>query len=168
MRSIPSPAGRRAQLSIPLGTRPEGAYFIALVTLHIPPKGKQLVRRYGIYSSRGRGTWKDRPALRNRAPERWYGRAPPDPAAGGMRGQATAAEPLDEPVEVGAAARKKAWARLLAKIYGVNPSRANRLGDSRRERRSLSRLPELRGHDVGDRGDPGSGGDQEDRPVPRG
>jgi len=95
--------------------------FIALVTLHIPPKGKQLVRRYGIYSSRGRGTWKDRPALRNRAPERWYGRAPPDPAAGGMRGQATAAEPLDEPVEVGAAARKKAWARLLAKIYGVNP-----------------------------------------------
>jgi hypothetical protein len=36
--------------------------FIAQVTLHIPPRGRHLVRRYGLYSSRGRGTWKDRPA----------------------------------------------------------------------------------------------------------
>ncbi|MDP3179451.1 MAG: transposase, partial [Spirochaetaceae bacterium] len=49
--------------------------LIALVTLHIPPKGKHLVRRYGVYSSRGRSTWKTRPALKTRAPERWYGRA---------------------------------------------------------------------------------------------
>jgi hypothetical protein len=47
--------------------------FIAQVTLHIPsggshakrdespPRGKHLVRRYGLYSSRGRGTWKYRP-----------------------------------------------------------------------------------------------------------
>jgi hypothetical protein len=49
--------------------------FITQVTLHIPraavtrsvtgapPRGRHLVRRYGLYSSRGRGTWKDRPAL---------------------------------------------------------------------------------------------------------
>ena len=92
--------------------------FIAQVTLHIPPKGKHLIRRYGVYSSRGRGTWKDRPALRTRAPERWYGCA-----------QFPAVEPesvevdttADEGVEVGAAARKKAWARLLAKVYEVDP-----------------------------------------------
>ena len=92
--------------------------FIAQVTLHIPPKGKHLIRRYGVYSSRGRGTWKDRPALRTRAPERWYGCA-----------QVPAGEPesvevdttADEGVEVGAAARKKAWARLLAKVYEVDP-----------------------------------------------
>jgi hypothetical protein len=92
--------------------------FIAQVTLHIPPKGKHLVRRYGIYSSRGRSTWKERPALKARAPDRWYGRVEL-PADG--QGQAGVPEPVDEPVEIGAAARKKAWARLLAKVYEVDP-----------------------------------------------
>lgn len=92
--------------------------FIAQVTLHIPPKGKHLVRRYGVYSSRGRSTWKDRPALRTKAPERWYGRAQmpagkPSPAEVDMT--------AGEAVEVGTAARKKAWARLLAKVYEVDP-----------------------------------------------
>jgi hypothetical protein len=32
-----------------------GLDFIARLTLHIPPKGKHLVRRYGVYSSRSRG-----------------------------------------------------------------------------------------------------------------
>ncbi len=91
--------------------------FIAQVTMHIPPKGKHLVRRYGVYSSRGRGTWKDRPALRARAPEHWYGRAQipagePDSVGPDAEGEA---------VEVGAASRKKAWVRLLAKVYEVNP-----------------------------------------------
>jgi hypothetical protein len=44
-----------------------GLDFIARVTLHIPPKGKHLVRRYGVYSSRTRGTWKKRPSLASRA-----------------------------------------------------------------------------------------------------
>ena len=44
--------------------------FIAQITLHIPPRGKHLVRRYGVYSSRGRSTWKNRPALKTKAPER--------------------------------------------------------------------------------------------------
>lgn len=62
--------------------------------------------------------WKDRPALRTKAPERWYGRAQmpagkPSPAEVDMT--------AGEAVEVGAAARKKAWARLLAKVYEVDP-----------------------------------------------
>jgi hypothetical protein len=44
-----------------------GLDFITLITLHIPPKGKHLVRRYGVYSSRSRATWKKRPALALRA-----------------------------------------------------------------------------------------------------
>jgi hypothetical protein len=48
--------------------------FIAQVTLHVPPRGRHLVRRYGLYSSRGRKTWKDRPSLRSHAPAAWYGR----------------------------------------------------------------------------------------------
>jgi len=31
--------------------------FIAEVTAHIPPKNKQYIRRYGLYSSRTRGIW---------------------------------------------------------------------------------------------------------------
>ena len=90
---------------------------VAFGEVHITPKGKHLVRRYGVYSSRGRGTWKDRPALRARAPEHWYGRAQipagePDSVGPDAEGEA---------VEVGAASRKKAWARLLAKVYEVNP-----------------------------------------------
>jgi hypothetical protein len=86
--------------------------FIAQLTLHIPPRGKHLLRRYGLYSSRGRGTWKGRPALASRAPQYWYGRqAGPPPAA-------------EEPTEVhdvSASERRKAWARLLAMIYDVDP-----------------------------------------------
>ncbi|MEI6875409.1 MAG: hypothetical protein WCL50_09815 [Spirochaetota bacterium] len=66
----------------------------------------------------GRGTWKNRPALRTRAPERWYGRAPipvGDPAAAEVHPTA------GDAVEVGAAARKKAWAQRLAKVYDVDP-----------------------------------------------
>jgi hypothetical protein len=56
--------------------------------------------------------------LKTRAPERWYGRAQipvSKPAS------AEADTPADDAVEVGAAARKKAWARLLAKVYEVDP-----------------------------------------------
>jgi hypothetical protein len=58
-----------------------GLDFIARITLHIPPKGKHLVRRYGVYSSRTRGTWKRRPALALRAAEGWYGRDGHEPNA---------------------------------------------------------------------------------------
>jgi hypothetical protein len=83
----------------------------------IAPKGKHLVRRYGAYSSRGRSTWKDRPALRTKAPERWYGRAQ---ITAGDQASTELDAAAGETVELGAAARKKAWARLLAKIYEVD------------------------------------------------
>ena len=85
--------------------------FIAQVTLHIPPRGRHLVRRYGLYSSRGRGTWKDRPALCTRAPQHWYGRQAAQPPT-----------PTDAPKdqEVSTLCSKKAWARLLAKVYELD------------------------------------------------
>ena len=42
-----SPAATYGRFRLPL---------IAQVTLHVPPRGKHLVRRYGLYSSRSRGT----------------------------------------------------------------------------------------------------------------
>ena len=47
------------------------ADFIALLTQHIPPKGLQYLRRYGLYSSRGRGTWTRKPYVAAHAPEGW-------------------------------------------------------------------------------------------------
>ena len=85
--------------------------FIAQVTVPIPPRGRHLVRRYGLYSSRGRGTWKDRPALRSRAPANWYGRQAADDSA-------LPDAPKDQ--EVGVLARRKAWARLLAKVHELD------------------------------------------------
>jgi len=54
----------------------------------------------------------------NKAPSHWYGHAqvPASEAASPADGL-----PSDEPVEIGAAAGKKAWARLLAKIYEADP-----------------------------------------------
>jgi DNA-directed RNA polymerase subunit RPC12/RpoP len=85
--------------------------FIAQVTLHIPPRGRHLVRRYGLYSSRRRGTWKDRPALSRRAPQHWYGRQ----AAG-----APAHTDARHDQEVSGLSCRKAWARLLAKVYELD------------------------------------------------
>jgi hypothetical protein len=97
--------------------------FIAQLPLHIPraavtlsvtggpPRGRHLVRRYGLYSSRGRGTWKHHPALASRAPENWYGRT------------ASADSTLPDASkdqEVGASSRRKAWARLLAKVHELD------------------------------------------------
>jgi hypothetical protein len=93
--------------------------FIAQVTLHITPRGKHLVRRYGLYSSRGRGTWKNRPALYSRAPANWYGR---NASAG------SAACDTSKDLEVDVLSRRKAWARLLAKVHELDVMTCPRCG----------------------------------------
>jgi hypothetical protein len=95
--------------------------FIAQLTLHVPPRGRHLLRRYGLYSSRSRGTLErpPRPGLTG-PPGLVRGRqAAPPPAAG-------------EPTEVHgvtASERRKAWARLLAMIYDVDPLRCPDCGN---------------------------------------
>jgi hypothetical protein len=96
-----------------------GLDFIARVMLHIPPKGKHLVRRYGVYSSRTRGTWKRRPGLALRAAEERYGRGGNDRPAESDAG---------EELSVKSRARPKAWARLLAKGYEIDVPKCPRCG----------------------------------------
>ena len=43
--------------------------FIAFVTVHIPPKHKQYIRRYGRYSSRTRSKWVEQEHLVRLSPE---------------------------------------------------------------------------------------------------
>jgi hypothetical protein len=45
--------------------------FIAEVTAHIPPKSKQYIRRYGLYSSRTRGIWERFDHIIKLAPLGW-------------------------------------------------------------------------------------------------
>ena len=91
--------------------------FLADLTQHIPPKRLQLIWRYGLYASRTKGRWKQMPWVVERTPVGWK--------ATHLRGDAAediGYEPLsDDADEVNVDARKRAWARLLAKDYEVDP-----------------------------------------------
>ncbi len=45
--------------------------FLVEVLQHLPDPGSRLIRRYGLYSSRSRGTWLRKPHLARLAPEGW-------------------------------------------------------------------------------------------------
>jgi len=91
--------------------------FLAALTQHIPPKALQLIRRYGLYASRTKGRRYEMPWVAERAPDGW--KATHRNSAGS---DDLGFEPLsDEDKEVGVNARKRAWARLLAKICEVDP-----------------------------------------------
>ncbi|MBW8003128.1 MAG: hypothetical protein FVQ80_14095, partial [Planctomycetes bacterium] len=91
--------------------------FLAELTQHIPPKRLQLIRRYGLYASRTKGRWERMPYAAERAPAGWRASHPtvvPDPDGPEF-------EPLGDGEEVSVNARKRAWVRLLAKLYEVDP-----------------------------------------------
>ncbi|MBS3763816.1 MAG: transposase [Planctomycetes bacterium] len=91
--------------------------FLAELTQHIPPKGLQLIRRYGLYASRTKGRWHEMPWVAERAPQGWKTAHRRGAAADDL-----GYEPLpDGEEEVTGDARKRAWARLLAKVYEVDP-----------------------------------------------
>ena len=91
--------------------------FLAQLTQHIPPKRLQLIRRDGLYASRTKGRWEEMPWVAEQAPEGW--KTAHQHQAGG---EDLGYEPLsDEDEAVDDSARKRAWARLLAKVYEVDP-----------------------------------------------
>ena len=87
--------------------------FIADVTAHIPPKHKQYIRRYGLYSSRSRGKWEEKEHIVTLAPEGWK-----------ERHEVKTTETVKETDFESLAVTKKqrsTWARLIKKVYGVDP-----------------------------------------------
>jgi hypothetical protein len=102
--------------------------FIAERTQHIPPLGMQYIRRYGIYSSRGRGPWNQKPYILALAPE------------GGTQGNGDPSASQKPPqTDLGSAESRSAWARLIAKVYETDPCRRLRLLS--RQRSPGSRSP---------------------------
>jgi len=86
--------------------------FLAELTQHLPPKGVRLIRRYGLYASRTKGRWATMPYVVERAPVGWR-KSHPDPDRN------TSSENTFEGVEL--SERKQAWAKLIAKVYEVDP-----------------------------------------------
>jgi hypothetical protein len=95
----------------------EALDFLAELTRYIPPKRLQLIRRYGLYASRTKGRWVEMPWVAERAPDGW--KTLHSTVSGADE---TGYEPLSKSEdEVDIDARKRAWARLLAKVYEVDP-----------------------------------------------
>jgi hypothetical protein len=81
---------------------------------HIPPKRIQLIRRYGLYASRTRGIWKELPGVIEHAPEKWKQSVETDHQA-----EDSCANVQEN--EIDNSTQKQAWARLLAKVYEIDP-----------------------------------------------
>ena len=89
--------------------------FIALLTQHLPPRRVQYIRRYGLYSSRSRGKWIDKPYLVRLAPDGWKEKHLDISEAENIQAE-------DEPDRcVSSAESRASWARLIAKIYEIDP-----------------------------------------------
>jgi len=79
----------------------------------------QLVRRYGVYAGKVRKQWQDRPNIHRLAPEGWLkGHPNQSPIV-----EATLPEdaPTTEAPDAWSKLRKQSWARLLQKVYEIDP-----------------------------------------------
>jgi hypothetical protein len=83
--------------------------FIADATLFIPPQCLRLIRFYGLYSSRSRWRWPQWEYVTPHAPQGWkttHGVSDTEPS------------PQSSCRSLG---REPAWARLIAKVYEIDP-----------------------------------------------
>ena len=93
-------------------TFPVIRFFLEL-TQHIPPKGCQYIRRYGLYASRTKGTWPDKPHVVRLAPPGWKKQQQAD--------QEVQPYDVEEADSVSDRESRSTWARLIAQVYEVDP-----------------------------------------------
>ena len=96
--------------------------FIAELTAHIPPKNKQYIRRYGLYSSRIRGVWQRMEFCVSLAPQGWKEKHPDNPADSKQLSAEISECNAEEKAE------KSTWARLIKRVYGTDPLVCPRCG----------------------------------------
>jgi len=97
--------------------------FIAQLTQFIPPWGVRLIHYYGLYSSRCKARWHRWPHVARAAPPGWkesHAEAPPAISA--------ISASTSQPQTVTHAVCRSSWARLLAKVYEINPLVCPRCG----------------------------------------
>ncbi len=86
--------------------------FLLDLTQHVPPRGSQYIRRYGLYASRTKGKWADMPHVMRLAPAGWKAE------------RLKASESIQSCYEEAAVSDQESrstWARLIAQVYEVNP-----------------------------------------------
>ena len=97
----------------------KGFEFVDQLVAHLPPRRVQLVRRYGVYAGKIRRQWQKRPSIYRLAPERWQ--------KDHLCQTQTCHKLPQENTELATAPdawsklRKQSWARLLQKVYEVDP-----------------------------------------------
>jgi hypothetical protein len=90
--------------------------FLVEVLQHLPDSRCRLIRTYGLYSSRARGTWSRQPHLVRLAPEGWRRDHQPEPSV-----HIGVPDEAGPELSVSAKQSRAAWARLIKKIYDVDP-----------------------------------------------
>ena len=114
----------------------DGPDLLAELTQHIPPKGVQYIRRYGLYASRTRGKWTEHPEIIKHAPSGW--KAAQQESSGNEK-------TIDEEEsEVSDRTSRKAWARLLTKVYETDPMVCPKCGSEMRVIAVIRNPPEIR------------------------
>jgi len=93
--------------------------FIAALTQFVPPWGVRSIHYYGLYASRCKARWPHLPHVARLAPAAWR-----DARAGEPPSQPAPAQTLTVPPRV----CRSAWARLIAKVYEVDPLICPRCG----------------------------------------
>ena len=94
-------------------TFPVMRFFLEL-TQHIPPKGCQYIRRYGLYASRTKGKWPDKPHVVRLAPAGWKKQQQ-------QADQDLQPYDVEETDSVSDKESRSTWARLVAQVYEVDP-----------------------------------------------
>ncbi|NIO10524.1 MAG: hypothetical protein GTO14_23155, partial [Anaerolineales bacterium] len=82
--------------------------FLLELTQHVPPRGSQYIRRYGLYASRTKGKWPDMPHVMRLAPAGWKAECLQD------------SDPIQswyEETAVPDQESSRTWARLIAQVY---------------------------------------------------
>jgi hypothetical protein len=86
--------------------------FIAAATLFIPPQGVRVIKYFGLYASRSRWRWPQWDHIIRHAPQGWK-------EAHGVAD--TDSSPQPSSATVPESACRSAWARLIAKVYEIDP-----------------------------------------------
>ena len=97
----------------------KGFEFVDQLVVHVPPRRVQLVRRYGVYAGKVRKQWQERPGIYRLAPENWQ-KAHPNKGPTGATILSEDTSSTEAP-DIWSKIRKQSWARLLKKVYEVDP-----------------------------------------------
>ncbi|MDY6970681.1 MAG: transposase [Spirochaetota bacterium] len=98
--------------------------FIALAAQHIPVLRVRLIRYFGFYSSKSRGKWQEWDHVKKHAPLGWR-------EQNGLEKELEDNDELDDTCDVDDVSHKKSkasWARLIVKIYEVDPMICDKCG----------------------------------------